>query len=71
MSLPARAFADPMNATELESFKNMILEVFRKIDMFWFDQFNSFFNRGTIEAGAEEDHPFRIFWDFDLGETGL
>ncbi|KAF2178051.1 aromatic prenyltransferase [Zopfia rhizophila CBS 207.26] len=71
MSLSAGTFADPMNATGPESFKNMIFEVFPKIDMFWFDHFNSFFNRGTTEAGAEEDHPSRIFWGFDLGETGV
>lgn len=69
ISLNGGTSADPTNSAGPESFKHTILEAFPRIDMSWFDHFDSFFNRSTIGDSTGEGHPSRIFWGFDLTKT--
>ncbi|OTA93565.1 hypothetical protein M434DRAFT_11509 [Hypoxylon sp. CO27-5] len=71
VGLTAGTFSDPMNSKAPESFKRMLTEAFPKLEMSWFDHFNSFFNRHTMEVNPVEGHQSRIFWGFDLSETQI
>ncbi|KAI6087247.1 aromatic prenyltransferase [Hypoxylon rubiginosum] len=71
VGLAAGTSADPVNTSGPESFKHMLIQVFPKMDMSWFNHFDSFFNRHTTEAIPEESHQSRIFWGFDLCEAQI
>jgi DMATS type aromatic prenyltransferase len=66
ISLNGGTSVDPMNTVGPETFKHMILGAFPKLDMTWFDHFDSFLNRRTTEFSTQESHLSRIFWGFDL-----
>ncbi|KAI1396631.1 aromatic prenyltransferase [Hypoxylon fuscum] len=71
VGLTAGTPADPMNTSGPESFKHMLIQDFPKLDMSWFNHFDSFFNQHTAEANPEESHQSRIFWGFDLCEAQI
>ncbi|KAI0152087.1 aromatic prenyltransferase [Hypoxylon sp. NC0597] len=71
VGLTAGTFADPVNSKGPDAFKHMLTETFPKLEMSWFDHFNSFFNRRTMEVNPVEGHRSRIFWGFDLSETQI